>query len=252
MSYMGGTAAPALGLTHASGAILSATGGQSTSASAFMYNLIQNENSHFGSFQVMSGQLADADPAFQADLAAWAQSTNGLYTFLDSTTSTPPAGTSVPTTDPAGTFSGPEASAPTPAAGTYTTVTGTTSAADIIDPAGAYSLAGAATLEFDGRVAAGQTASFSGSGGKLALDNPAAFAGQISGFDTAGAGSNDMIAVAGPWVFTGFTENAACTEGALGFANGSSTLSLTLLGDYNPADFVHKSGPNGSTLITYA
>ena len=114
------------------------------------------------------------------------------------------------------------------------------------------SMESAATLEFDGKVAAGQTASFSGGGGKLALNNPAAFAGQISGFDTAGAGSNDMIAVAGPWVFTGFTENAACTEGALGFAHGSSTLSLTLLGDYNPADFVHKSGPNGSTLITYA
>jgi hypothetical protein len=33
--------------------------------------------------------------------------------------------------------------------------------------------------------------------------------------------------------------------------NGSSTLSLMLIGDYTPADFVHKSGPHGSTLITY-
>ena len=40
------------------------------------------------------------------------------------------------------------------------------------------------------------------------------------------------------------------TQGDLGFVNGSSTLSLTLIGDYNPADFVHQSGPRESTLIT--
>ena len=33
--------------------------------------------------------------------------------------------------------------------------------------------------------------------------------------------------------------------------NGASTLSLTLIGDYNPADFVHQTRANGSTLITY-
>ena len=41
------------------------------------------------------------------------------------------------------------------------------------------------------------------------------------------------------------------TEGTLGFMSGESTLGLTLLGDYNPADFVQRSGPKGSTLITY-
>ena len=113
-------------------------------------------------------------------------------------------------------------------------------------------ISGAATLEFDSIVKAGQTASFTGSGGELALHDPAGFAGSISGFDTAGAGSNDTIEVAGPWVFTGFTENAGGTRReTLGFANGSSTLSLTLIGDYTPADFVHQSGPKGSTLITY-
>ena len=78
---------------------------------------------------------------------------------------------------------------------------------------------------------------------------PAGFAGEISGFDTVGA--NDTIEVAGPWVFSGFTENAGGTQGTLAFANGASTLSLTLLGDYNPADFVHQTQANGSTLITY-
>ena len=81
LTYMSGTAAAALGLTQASGAVLSPNGGQATSASAFMNNLVQNENSQFGSFQATSAQLARQDPAYQGDLAAWAQSTNGLYTF---------------------------------------------------------------------------------------------------------------------------------------------------------------------------
>ncbi len=116
---------------------------------------------------------------------------------------------------------------------------------------GTDTISGASTLEFDAKVSAGQTVSFTGSGGELALDDPAAFAGSISGFDTAGAGSNDTIEVAGPWVFSGFTENAGGTQGTLGFTNGASTLSLTLIGDYNPADFVHHTQANGSTLITY-
>ena len=45
-------------------------------------------------------------------------------------------------------------------------------------------------------------------------------------------------AAATPWVFTGFTKNAGGTEGTLGFKNGANTLSLTLIGNYNPADFV--------------
>jgi hypothetical protein len=109
----------------------------------------------------------------------------------------------------------------------------------------------ASTLEFGAKVAAGQTASFTGRGGELILNDPAAFSGSIGGFDEAGAGSNDTIRVASPWDFIGFTETAGGMEGTLGFANGSTTLSLTLLGDYNPADFVNTSGPKGSTLITY-
>ena len=45
-------------------------------------------------------------------------------------------------------------------------------------------------------------------------------------------------------------ENAGGTEGTLGFKNGASTLSITLVGDYT-GNFAHQSGPNGSTLITY-
>ena len=77
-----------------------------------------------------------------------------------------------------------------------------------ISGTGSDVVSGASTLEFDANVAARQTASFTGSGGTLDLTARAQFAGVISGFDTAGAGSNDTIQVGGPWVFTGFTENA--------------------------------------------
>ena len=137
LSYMSGTAATALGMTQASGAIDSSPGGQHLSVSEFMNNLVQNETSQFGSFQ------SNIIPQAQA-LAAWAQSTDG-YRFIHSIKTTPPAGAARPTVDPAGTYSGRRASAPTPAApGTYIPVTGATSAAaQIQDPAGSYSLAGA-------------------------------------------------------------------------------------------------------------
>jgi hypothetical protein len=103
LSYAGGTAAAALGLTQASGALDSTPGGQQTSAAAFMNNLVQNENGQFGSFQATWGQLAQEDPEFLGDLAAWAQSTGSLYQFLSEyTATTPTAGLSTRTPDPAG------------------------------------------------------------------------------------------------------------------------------------------------------
>ncbi len=137
LSYMSGTAAAALGLTQASGVIDSSPGGQHLSMSEFMNNVVQNETSQFGSLQSSVARSAQR-------LAAWAQSTDG-YRFIPSIKSTPTAGASRPTVDPAGTYSLRGASAPTPAApGTYIPVTGATSqTAQIEDPAGSYSLAGA-------------------------------------------------------------------------------------------------------------
>ena len=108
LSFVSGTAAAALGLTQASGAINSSPGGLHPSPAQVMNYVVQNEDPQFASFQSNNG--------FRPGLAAWAQSTDGLYTFLDQTTDTAPAGSSLPTTDPAGTYSGPGASAPTPAA----------------------------------------------------------------------------------------------------------------------------------------
>ena len=168
LSYMGGTAAAALGLTQASGALDSTPGGNPTSVAAVMNNLVQNENSQFGSFQATWTQLAQEDPEYLGDMAAWAQSTDGLYQFLSQyTEATSPAGASMPTTDPAGTYSGPGASAPTvdpagtysgPGAsaptladpGTYIPMTGATAAAaEIVDPPGTYSGAGASAPTTD-------------------------------------------------------------------------------------------------------
>ena len=145
VSYMGGTAAATLGLTQASGGLNSTSSGFPTSAAAYMNNLIQNENSQFGSVQTTGTQLAREDPEYLGDLTAWARSTDGLYTFSQSTAYTRPAGSSRPTTDPAGTYSAAGTTAPTPAApGTYIPVTGAkSSTAEITDPAGTYSLAGA-------------------------------------------------------------------------------------------------------------
>ena len=87
LSYVGGTAAAALGLTQASGALDSTSSGFPTSAAAYMNNLVQNENSQFGSFQASGDPLEQLDPEYLGDLAAWAQSTDGLYQFLSQSTS---------------------------------------------------------------------------------------------------------------------------------------------------------------------
>ena len=141
LSYASGTAAALLGLTQGQ-AILSSPGGQHPSVAQFMDQVVQEAQSQglgFSSFQSDRPQSAK-------NLAAWAQSTDGLYTFLNPTGGTTrAAGSSKATKDPAGTYSPAGAGAPTPApAGNYIPVTGATALSQaIIDPAGTYSLAGA-------------------------------------------------------------------------------------------------------------
>ncbi len=108
-------------------------------------SMVEAEDPNFASFQATWPQLAEADPEAQAALAEWAAFTNGQFQFLNDTSTAPPAGSSAPTIDPPGTWSGPGASLPTPAApGTYIPNAGATSpAAQIFDPVGYYSLAGA-------------------------------------------------------------------------------------------------------------
>jgi Protein of unknown function (DUF3383) len=115
LSYMGGTAAAALGLTQASGAIDSSPGGQHMSVANYMNDIVQNETNQFGQ-PVRFGSFQSTEPRLDTELAAWAQSIGGDgYQFLTSHFTTPPAGSSAPVTDPAGTYSPAGASAPTPA-----------------------------------------------------------------------------------------------------------------------------------------
>ena len=140
LSYMKNTAAAtSLGLTRASGAIDSSPGGQRLSRSQFMNNLVQNETNQFGQ-PVEFGSLQSTESKLDTALAAWAQSLDGYgRQFIPSNAITPPAGSSAPTTDPAGTFSPAGASAPTPAAplpgaqGPFTTEAAFDTAVNVVD-----------------------------------------------------------------------------------------------------------------------
>ena len=125
LSYASGTAAALLGLTQGQ-AILSSPGGQHPSVAQFMDQVVQEAQSQglgFSSFQ-------SDRPQSDKNLAAWAQSTHGQYTFLNPPGGTTrAAGSSKATIDPAGTYSPAGAGAPTPApAGTYIPVAGATAA----------------------------------------------------------------------------------------------------------------------------
>jgi hypothetical protein len=198
LSFASGTAAVALGLTQASpGAIDSFTGGALPPAPGFMNNLVQSWYSQFGSFQATWETLAQLDPNYLGDLAAWAQSTGDLYgiTFLNQpwTNITPPAGSSSPTTDPAGTYSGPGASAPTiDPPGTYS---GPGASAPTPDPAGYYvPIAGASSETPDDP---GYYAPYPGATGAIQAP-PATLLGAAAG-QTMGFNESDMP----PWTRAG-------------------------------------------------
>ena len=109
ITYMSGTAAAALGLTQASGAVDSSPGGQHDTTAQYMNNIVQNETNQFGSEANQFGSIETNIPRAAPALAAWAQSNaDDGYQFIHSTSNTtgPPAGASAPTRDPAGTFSG--------------------------------------------------------------------------------------------------------------------------------------------------
>ncbi|MDE3177722.1 MAG: hypothetical protein KGM15_16595 [Pseudomonadota bacterium] len=115
-----------------------------------------------------------------------------------------------------------------------------------VNSTGSANIVGAATLEFDGAVAAGQTIDFSGAGGVLSLTDLADFHGQISGFDT--IGSDDALLIGGGWSFAGASETT--TAATLAFTNGAAHQSLTLLGDYTGGVF-SAATVGGQLKITY-
>ena len=65
--------------------------------------------------------------------------------------------------------------------------------------------------------------------------------------------SEDQLEIAAPWTWLGLQRECRRHQGTLkNSADGAIRVSLTLLGDYTAANFVHQAGPGGSTLVTYA
>ena len=107
MTYAKGTAAASLGLTREDGAYLSTPGQITTSPSAWLNNIVK-QDSQWSSFQMTYPTAPDTAEA----LADWSAASDGRFKFLKRyTTTTPPIVPHSP-------------------------------AADIVDPAGSYSLAG--------------------------------------------------------------------------------------------------------------
>jgi hypothetical protein len=112
---------------------------------------------------------------------------------------------------------------------------------------GADNIVGAATLEFDGVVRAGQTLDFSGAGGTLDLADLRGFHAHVDGFDT--VGSNDAMLVSGAWAFDGGSTTS--TSATLNFAKGASVESVTLTGNYLDGNFLAESLGGGVTKVTF-
>jgi fibronectin-binding autotransporter adhesin len=124
---------------------------------------------------------------------------------------------------------------------------GTLDLQNVVTGAGSDNIVGGATLEFDNAVAAGQTVSFFGAGGALELTDAPAFAGAITGFDTAGS-SDALLILANGYHYSGATETA--TAATLAFSNGASAFSLTLTGDYQGGSFAAQTLASGQIKIT--
>jgi len=100
-----------------------------------------------------------------------------------------------------------------------------------------------------GSVAAGQTISFTASGGDLVLDNLAAFSANISGMAT----SKEKIDLGGFTFGAGETvswvEAGGGTSGTLTVVDGAKTATLTLLGSYVTSDFSLSNDGIGGTFV---
>ena len=122
LSYASGSAADALGLSQGFGAMLSSPGGQHESIAQYMDDLV-NETDQYGN-PVHFGSFQSTEPRLNAELVAWASSIPGYgHEFLDTNLTTPPAGSSLPAIDPAGSYSLAGASGPAPGPGGLPAVT---------------------------------------------------------------------------------------------------------------------------------
>ena len=118
-----------------------------------------------------------------------------------------------------------------------------------VSGSGTDTIAGAATLEFDSTVAAGQTIDFTGSDGAVFIAKLNNFAGTISGYDSDGAGgTNDIIKLLGSWTEVGFSENVTNTLATLILSKGVLQETLKFAGNYTSGSF-NLSHSGGYTVI---
>jgi hypothetical protein len=121
-----------------------------------------------------------------------------------------------------------------------------------ISGTGSETISGPATLKFDANVSAGQTVTFTGSGGELILKEAQDFHALIKGFGAGGA--HDSIDAMnfphGSSTFS-FSENSAHTLATLTLTDGADVAHFHLSGDYVRSDF--KVGRDiAGTLIKFA
>ena len=92
---------------------------------------------------------------------------------------------------------------------------------------------------------------FTGTTGKVVLDQPSTFTGSVTGFGAQNA--IDLINIGLDANTTlGFSENKGGTGGTLTVMNGTRTAAVALLGNYIASSFATASDGHGGTLITDA
>ena len=101
-----------------------------------------------------------------------------------------------------------------------------------------------------GAVSAGQTVTFTGSGGDLVIDDVGTFQAVISGFSTSGQKIDfgGFTYSAGETVT--WTEAAGNTSGMLTVSGAGMTANVTLLGDYATSNFSLSDDGVGGTVVT--
>ena len=109
---------------------------------------------------------------------------------------------------------------------------------------GSDNISGAATLQFDRGVGAGQTVFFNGPNETLAVGRLDIFNAQIAGF-----APNDTLSFSGGWSFAGANETTTATT--LSFSRGAAHHDLTLQGDYTSGGF-HAVSAGGVLNVNWA
>ncbi len=94
--------------------------------------------------------------------------------------------------------------------------------------------------------------SFTGSTGKLVLDQPATFTGAVKGLGAQNGIDLSQIAFGGNNPTLGYAENNSGTGGTLSVGDGAHSANVALLGNYMASSFVTAADGHGGTLITEA